>query len=389
MKLRNKFRAGDWVEVRSKEEILRTLDKHGRLEGMPFMPEMFSFCGKRLQVYMRAHKTCDTVFPVRGRRVHRTVHLETRCEGSAHGGCQTGCLIFWKEDWLRPIPTDSAANLVLLQTHASDPGADGCTESDVWSNAKTSDPRDGTANYHCQATQLPYATSDLSWWDLRQYLEDYFSGNVNLADLARGTMYSAYYNLSQVGVGLGRPMRWFYERICWLWGRSRFPRAAGDIPNGQRTPVAELDLQPGELVRVKSHEEILRTVTVDGKNRGMSFDAEMVPYCGGTFRVLKRVSQIVDEKTGKLQTMKNPCIILNTVVCQGRYSGCRMFCPRSLYPFWREIWLERVALDESPACAVQAPVDISEDSGSTISRRCSGERRDPSERRGLVEIGKD
>ena len=101
-------------------------------------------------------------------------------------------------------------------------------------------------------------------------------------------------------------MRWFYERICWLWGRSRFPRAAGDIPNGKRTPVAELDLQPGELVRVKSHEEILRTVTVDGKNRGMSFDAEMVPYCGGTFRVLKRVSQIVDERTGKLQTMKNP-----------------------------------------------------------------------------------
>ena len=53
--------AENWVEVRSKEEILRTLDKNGRLEGMPFMPQMFEHCGKRLQVYKRAHKTCDTV----------------------------------------------------------------------------------------------------------------------------------------------------------------------------------------------------------------------------------------------------------------------------------------------------------------------------------------
>ena len=30
-----KLSAGDWVEVRSKEEILRTLDKSGRMQGLP------------------------------------------------------------------------------------------------------------------------------------------------------------------------------------------------------------------------------------------------------------------------------------------------------------------------------------------------------------------
>ena len=55
------WRAGDWVEVRTKEEILRTLDKKGQLDGLPFMPQMFNYCGKRFQVYKRAHKTCDTV----------------------------------------------------------------------------------------------------------------------------------------------------------------------------------------------------------------------------------------------------------------------------------------------------------------------------------------
>ena len=82
------FGVGNWVEVRSKEEILQTLDQDGRLDGMPFMPEMLGFCGKRFQVYKSAHKTCDTVFPLRSRRVDDTVHLQTRCNGQSHGGCQ-------------------------------------------------------------------------------------------------------------------------------------------------------------------------------------------------------------------------------------------------------------------------------------------------------------
>src|SRR5258708_37691057 len=97
------LKAGEWVEVRSREEILATLDKNGCLENMPFMPEMFAFCGQRFRVYKRAHKTCDTVFPVRGRRVNAAVHLETRCDGQAHVGCPARCMIFWKEALLKPI----------------------------------------------------------------------------------------------------------------------------------------------------------------------------------------------------------------------------------------------------------------------------------------------
>jgi len=108
-------------------------------------------------------------------------------------------------------------------------------------------------------------------------------------------------------------------------------------------------LQPGEVVRVKSHEQILKTLATNNMNRGMTWDAELVPYCGGTYRVLKRVTKIINEKTGRMQEMKNPCIILESVVCQARYSNCRMFCPRSIYPYWREIWLERVQSSASDA----------------------------------------
>ena len=38
----------------------------------------------------------------------------------------------------------------------------------------------------------------------------------------------------------------------------------------------------------------------------------------------------------------NDCIILEDVVCRGRYNAGLSFCPRANYPYWRELWLERV-----------------------------------------------
>jgi hypothetical protein len=350
-KRKRKLSVGDWVEVRSREEILKTLDANGRLDGMSFMPEMFSFCGKRFQVYKRAHKTCDTVFPVRGRRVDRAVHLDTRCDGSAHGGCQAECLIFWKEAWLKLVSGRSRVDASPDngdKSHVSPAAETACSEQDVSTSAEIPDPAGGPPVYVCQATQLPYATSDLEWWDIRQYIEDYTSGNVGLWRIVCGFAYSAYYNLSIAGIGVGRAMRWFYDAFHPLWRGTPFPRREGLVPEGHPTPTTTLNIQAGELVRVKSHDEILKTVGTNNKNRGMYWDAELVPYCGGTYRVLKRVTRIIDEKTGKMQELKNPCIMLDSVVCQSRYSHCRMFCPRSIYSYWREIWLERV--EPTSAC---------------------------------------
>jgi hypothetical protein len=96
------------------------------------------------------------------------------------------------------------------------------------------------------------------------------------------------------------------------------------------------------MVRVKPYEEILATLDADNKNRGLYFDAEAVPFCGHSYRVLSRVTKILDERTGRMVNMKTPSLILEGVYCQARYSDCRMFCPRAIYSYWREIWLERV-----------------------------------------------
>ena len=66
----------------------------------------------------------------------------------------------------------------------------------------------------------------------------------------------------------------------------------------------------------------------------------------------RRVQQIIDEKTGMMMRFRNEAIVLEGVVCHARYSKCRRFCPRSIYPYWREIWLKRIEGDSSTAGAM-------------------------------------
>ena len=96
------------------------------------------------------------------------------------------------------------------------------------------------------------------------------------------------------------------------------PGASCRAGSRARTPTEDLDLQPGELVRVKSREEILATLDENLLNRGMGFDAEMSRFCGRTAVVQARVDRCLDERTGRMLTMKNPCIILENTVCRAR-----------------------------------------------------------------------
>jgi hypothetical protein len=342
------LRAGDWVEVRSKDEILRSLDKNGRLEELPFMPQMFEYCGKRFKVFKRAHKTCDTVNPVRGRRLADAVHLNLRCDGKAYGGCQAACLLFWKEAWLRPVNEEKKPPgpepLREIQRNDRHIANEHCSEKDVWRGTCVQpDLPVMDTRYTCQATLLPDYTTTLQWWDLRQYVEDYTSGNVTLGAILRGLVYAGYYHFSLAKRGrLGHPARWLYDRVQALWSGVPYPRRRGTLPIGTPTPTCTLNLRAGELVRVKSYREILATLDTASKNRGMLFDAELVPYCGGTYRVRTRVERFIDEKTGRMISLKTPAVILEDVWCRSRYSNCRMFCPRAIYSWWREIWLQRV-----------------------------------------------
>lgn len=329
------FRAGDWVVVKSKEEILSTLDGRGRLDRLPFQPEMFAYCGQRLRVFKIAHKTCDTINKTGGRWMSDTVHLEgTRCDGSAHGGCQADCLFFWKTAWLRRAEDAGRAH------GAPGTGPAGCSE-DALKRAVRAPGDSAEPVWICQATALFEATEPLKWWDVRQYVLDVTSGNHSARHIVGLLVAGAYRRL--VGIGIGyRLLVGLYNRIQRLRGGRPFPVGEGTIERGRPTPDERLDLQPGEWVEVKPAEEIRATVNRDGFNRGMRFDKEMLMYCGSRYRVHQRVERLINERSGKMMQMKSPCIELENVFCAAECSEMRLGCPRALPPYWREIWLRRV-----------------------------------------------
>ena len=96
--------AGEWVEVKSLEEIEATLDKKGHYKGLLFMPEMRKFCGGKYKVHRVIEKMIlETTGELR-RFKSPTVILEgVHCDGSFHFDCQRSCFSFWKEAWLKRV----------------------------------------------------------------------------------------------------------------------------------------------------------------------------------------------------------------------------------------------------------------------------------------------
>ena len=105
-------RADDWVEVRSKQEILQTLDENGcSNEKCLFMPQMFEYAASGSRSIKAHTRLADPRLAVASRYLADAVHLNLRCN-SSYGGCQHKCLLFWKEAWLKPV-SSVAAHSVL------------------------------------------------------------------------------------------------------------------------------------------------------------------------------------------------------------------------------------------------------------------------------------
>jgi len=327
------LKAGEWVRIRNAAEILSTLDADGMIDGMPFMPEMLRYCGQRGRVYKRADKACDTIRYEGNRRMFDTVHLEgLRCDGTAHGGCQARCLLYFKEAWLERADGLQQCDGAVDSPSSAIPEA---LQRGTWMNPGETGQ---DARYRCQATELLRASHPMRWWDVRQYGRDVVSGNVGLLQLVRAALFRLFRQTLRIGAFRAQVAA--YNHVQTWRGGVPYPFFDGHL---DKAPRESLGLQPGEWVRVKSREEILKTIDKRNRNRGLSFDVEMVRYCGTRQRVLGRVERLIEESTGRMIQITSDCVILEGAYCHGEYSHKRLFCPRAIFSFWREIWLERVA----------------------------------------------
>lgn len=99
------------------------------------------------------------------------------------------------------------------------------------------------------------------------------------------------------------------------------------------------DFQPGDMVRVRSKAETLPTLDGWKRYEGCRFMDEMWQFCGGTYKVLKKVNQILDEREVKVKKLKN-VYILDGLICEGSWPFNN--CDRSCFYFWKAAWLEKV-----------------------------------------------
>jgi hypothetical protein len=315
------LRRGDCAEVRSPAEILATLDERGTLAGLPFMPEMAAYCGRRFVVDRRADKICDTIRYTGSRQLPDTVLLtDLRCTGSSHGGCQAACRLFWKQAWLRKTAPDAPP------THPFDPSDLQTLLARLSPNVKRTREIDGypQERWACQNTDLFTASDPLKFWDPRPYICQYTNGNVELSHCLRVTARAAVEETM--------------DKLRLL--PDVFLRGTAEIP----PDFEPLNLKPGEWVEVRSKEEIAATLTPKGYNRGLWFDREMAAFCGGKYQVRERIVHFIDEfrDNGRMVEMKRDAVTLEGVFCSGELSRQRWFCPRQIYPYWRECWLRRV-----------------------------------------------
>jgi hypothetical protein len=312
------FNTGDPVTVRSAAEILATLDPDGTLDGLPFMPEMLDWSGRTFRVMRRVEKTCVANHPMRRFADNDVVILDgSRCDGRAHDGCKHACRLFWKEAWLRPVEAGATA-----QGSGASPEA-GLDELRARLKVKSDERR-----YFCQSTELLRATRPFPEtpkdWTLRIALREVLSGDVSLSRMLR---------LSRLY--LQQKVRRALDRHGWLQGPHK------------RTPTESLNLQAGDVVRVRKRDEITRTLDHNGRNRGMGICSEMLRCCGGEAQVRHRVDRIIDEETGLMREISDTVMLSNIWNSESLAEECLCYgqlgdCPRGEVMYWREIWLERV-----------------------------------------------
>jgi hypothetical protein len=236
-----------------------------------------------------------------------------RCDGSSHGGCKHGCRIYWKQAWLRPINAETA------EIRSADDEID-----KLRSRLKV---KSDELRYFCQSTELLRSTEDFP-------PERHQRIRIALTEIRNGD------------IGLLRALqllaRFFRQRILkrlrgdnWLRG-----------PHKQ-TPKQSLNLQPGELVRVKSRAEIVKTLDHSMSNRGLGLCHEMMRCCGRVAKVRYRVDRLINEKTGVMREIADTVTLSDIrgnrslaeeCLCAGEPGDC----PRGELMYWREIWLERV-----------------------------------------------
>ena len=112
----------------------------------------------------------------------------------------------------------------------------------------------------------------------------------------------------------------------------------------------------GDVVQVRSLNDIKATLDADGCLDGLPFMDEMAPACGQRFRVYRVIDKVYDYGRSRLMRRLDDCVLLLEQRCDGSaHDACEAAC----YVIWKVQWLAvpgavSVGIAELPAAGSSA-----------------------------------
>jgi len=134
------------------------------------------------------------------------------------------------------------------------------------------------------------------------------------------------------------------------------------------------DLLVGDVVEVKSWDEIRATLDDSGCLEELPFMPEMRSMCGKRVRVFRNVHRLFDyRKTRRMRQMDRAVLLLRAVCDGSNHGGCEAMC----HSIWKSDWLRRPDQRESEVSRPRSPglrgADSTRD-GLTVAPRDTAER---------------
>jgi hypothetical protein len=136
---------------------------------------------------------------------------------------------------------------------------------------------------------------------------------------------------------------------------------AGRLRRWLARAVLGHDFLAGDVVEIRSLEEIEATLDERGCLGGLPFQAEMARLCGRRGRVFRSIDKIYDYGRTRLMRRLGGCVLVSGLRCDGSEHGsCQALC----YMVWKAEWLRRPGDRSAPARAASgghiAPPRVSE-----------------------------
>lgn len=129
-----------------------------------------------------------------------------------------------------------------------------------------------------------------------------------------------------------RKIRYFRKKIIITFHNNHDPNILLKLSNNE--------INPGDIVRVRSVAYIKSTLDRFNKTNGCTFQKGMYNHCEKEFRVFKRVDFFYDEAKQKMCKCKN-IFLLEGSCCDGTTAYLRP-CSRNCFFFWHRNWLEKI-----------------------------------------------